>query len=142
MLFTHEVDQVGGVAGVEHREALGQPERRRVPAQRAVRDRVERAAHDPAAASLRGALGAREQRLGPVGHLPRRAPGERQRHDAFGGNPASDEPGHPRGEGGRLPGAGAGEDPELLALECGCGLLLFVESFERWEHMFDPSDRR
>ena len=57
-LAAQQVQQVGGVAGVEHAEAAHQPERAGVQAHEAVGERMEGAAHDRARA------GARRRRLG------------------------------------------------------------------------------
>src|ERR1700752_2023300 len=46
LLLADEVEQVGGIAGVEHAETGRQPERGRVQAYEQMRDRVERSAED------------------------------------------------------------------------------------------------
>ena len=105
---------------------------------RAVRDRVERAARRSGRAARRRAPGASgEQRLAAVHHLARGAPGEGQRHDALGGHTARDEPRDPGRQRGGLAGAGAGQDPQLVALERGRRPLLLVQPVDRGEHTFD-----
>ena len=70
-------------------------------------------------------------------HLPRRAPGEGQRHDPLRSNTARHQPRDSGNQRGGLAGSGAGQDPQLLALEGRGRPLLVIQSIQRWEHTFD-----
>jgi hypothetical protein len=135
-VLADEVEQVGGVAGVEHAEARGQAERGGVPAHEAVRDRMERTA-DHAPRMRRAA----EVGGGAAQHLARRAAGEGDEEESLGGRAPADEPRHARGQRGRLPGARAREDEQRAARVGGRGALLGVEGVEvarggGFEHAF------
>jgi hypothetical protein len=106
LLLADEVEQVGGVTRVEHREVRPQAERRAVPAHEAVRHRVERPAEDAPRRPSGHRLRARE-------HLPRRTAREREQQDPLGGDATGDERGDARAERRRLPGSRAGEHEQV-----------------------------
>ena len=88
MLLADEVEHVGGVTSVEHREVRTQSERRGVSAHEAVCHRVESAAEH----ALRRAAGQTVgERLRAREHLARRAARERQQQDPLGRDAAGDE---------------------------------------------------
>ena len=138
VVVTHEVDEVGRVAGVEDREALGQAERVGMVAQHAVGHRVERAALHPAVAPAAAASHAGEQGLAAGQHLPGGAAGEGQQQDALGRRAGLDQPRHPAGQGRGLARARAGQDAQRgVAHEARGGALLVVQPRQRLEHVFD-----
>ena len=116
-------EQAGLVVRVEDREVRREPGERRVAAQHARADRVERA--EPEAGG-----GAPDQRLHPADHLARRLVGEGDRqHRARPGAPGREKMAEPRGEDAGLAGAGAGQHeqrpverlhgPSLLRIQAG-----------------------
>ena len=98
-----EVEQVGGVAAIEHGERRIERERRRVQPQDAIADRVERAGPRQ--------IEPREPLCAP-GHLLRGAARERQQQDPPRIGPVGDELRDAMCERCRLAGAGAGDDQE------------------------------
>ena len=127
-LLADEVEQVGGVAGVEHAEAGGQAEHRGVAAHEAVGDRVEGAAHHaPGVPAPR-----RAPEVGPraTEHLARGAPREGEQEHALGRRPLVDEPRDARGQRRRLARAGAGQHEQRPAGMGRGGALLGVQSVE------------
>ena len=110
VLLAHEVEHVGRVSRVEHAEARRQPERRRVPADEMMGDRMERAT-EHAASAVRH----RHQRPRALQHLTRRATRERQQQDPFRRDPVGDEPGDPSAQRRGLTGPRAGQDQQRTA---------------------------
>ena len=94
-------------------------------------DRVERAA--PHARGRRPVgSGAAQEPVHPAKQLGRGPPSEGEQEDALGGHPPGDELSHAVGEGGGLPGAGAGHDEQRTAAVVEHRLALLV--VERLEH--------
>src|SRR5881227_2123664 len=85
-------------------------------------DGVKRAAENSAPSG-----GHRNHRAGPLKHLSRGSPGEREQQDPLGLDTAADEPSHPRTKGRRLAGARAGEDQQRSAWVAHRALLLRVQ---------------
>ena len=138
-LLAHEVQQVGGVAGVEHAEAGRQAEHGRVAAHEPMGDGVEGAAHHPPGVpAVRRApeVGARAPE-----HLARGAAREGQQQHALGRRALVDQPRDPRRQRRRLAGARAGQHEQRAARVGGGGELLGVQSVEvaggaGFEHAF------
>ena len=143
MLVADEIDHIGRVAGVEDRESFREPERGRVTAQRAVRDRVEGAADDPRAPApvLRGppASASSVSQRCVISRAARRVNVSAITRSA--GTPLATSHATRAVNAVVLPVPGAGEDPQLIALEGRRGPLLVVQSIQRWEHTFDHSRR-
>ena len=126
LLLADEVEQVGGIAGVEHAEAGGQAERGGVQANEQVRDRVKGAAEHGSGVGS----GALREHARAGNHFASGASGEREQEDALRAHPAREQPRDARAQGGRLAGAGAGEDQEALAVVRRRIALLGVELLE------------
>ncbi len=125
-LLANEVEQAGGVAGVEHPEARVEAERGGVEANEPVRDGVKGAAQDAARPGHR----ARGQRAGALDHLARRAPREGEQQDPLRGNALREQPSDARAERRRLPGARTREYQQRSARMGRSRLLLGVELVE------------
>jgi hypothetical protein len=127
-VLADEVEQVGGIARVEHAEARWQAERRRVPAHEAVRDRMERAAYH--LASVTPVWRAAEVRPRASEHLARRPPREGQQQHALGRRALADQPRDARRQRRGLAGARAREYEQRPARVRRRGALLLVEGLE------------
>jgi len=91
LLLAHVVEQVSRIAGVEHTEARREPERGRVQADHAVRDRVERAANDRAGACVRGVKRSASVRArSTISRAARRVKAQEQ--DPLGSDPFGQQP--------------------------------------------------
>ena len=118
-LDPQQVQHVGRVARVQHAEAGRQAQGRGVAPHQPVRHRMERPAHHPG----RGG----NESAGPLEHLPRGAPRERQQQDALGRHTLGHEPSHPGTERCRLARPRAGEDQQWPAAVRRGGPLLVIE---------------
>ena len=126
LLLAHEIEQVAGVARVEHAEARCEPERGGVSANHPVGDRVERAAHDTARVRD-DPLG---QRSRAFDHLARRAPREREQQDPLCRHTLGHEPRDAGAQRCRLARSGSREDQERAVRMGRGGPLLGVERIE------------
>ena len=123
LLLPHEIEQVGGITRVEHREVRAESERRGVPAHEAMPHRVERTAEHAPSRAAGHRLRARE-------HVPRRTARERQQQDPLGRGAVGDERRDARTKRRRLPGPRAGQHEQVaVAVQCG-GALLGVQFLE------------
>ena len=116
--------QLGRVALVEQRERRVETEAAGVQAEEPVGDGVERPAPHPGGGT----------RLDPAQHLGGRAAAEGEQADALRRDAVVDERLDPGGEGGRLAGAGAGEDQQRAA-----PVLDRRPLGRRGEHVFDAT---
>ena len=117
-----QVHHIGGVGGVEEREARLQPERLGIAGDELVGDGMKSA---PAQAPRPFAMPA--QRGRPRQHVVRGAPCEGEQQDPLGGHAALEQSGHAGGQSAGLAGAGAGDDHKGIVAMDHCGQLGLVE---------------
>lgn len=122
VLLSKQVEDVGGVTGVEQAEPRGQAERGRVLSDELVRDRVKGAAQDPTTACRD-----RDHRSTALEHFACRPAGEGEQQDPLGRCTGGDEPRHARTKGRRFSRPGAGQDQERAAGVPHRSLLLWVQ---------------
>ncbi len=123
-LGPHEPDQVGGVAGIEHRERWRQADRLGVGPQQAIGDRVKRPAPDLARPASVGHGG------DAVEHLGCSATGEGEQQDPVRICTGLDQRRDPGGERLGLAGSGARNDEQMAAIVLDRGPLGGVERLE------------
>jgi hypothetical protein len=127
---TDQVEQVGRVGLVQHREVGGDADGPAVQSKQPIPEGVEGAAPHPAADTPP------HHQVGPGQHLLGRPAGEGQEQDPLGTNAALDKVGDPTGECEGLPAPGTGHDQERTPRVADGSLLLPVQFFGDSGHAF------